>query len=69
MDVRFRSCSIGLLLILATCLPAWADEAVTDTITDPHASGLQDAAEGAADTARTTKLIVSSADARSSSGW
>ena len=51
MDVRFRSCGIGLLLTLATCFPAWADEAVTDTITHPHGAGPQDAADGAADTA------------------
>jgi carboxyl-terminal processing protease len=51
MDVRFRSCGIGLLLTLATCFPAWADEAVTDTIAPPHGAGPQDAADGAADTA------------------
>ena len=51
MDARFRSCGIGLLLTLATCLPASADEAVADTITQPHGAGLQDAAEGIADTA------------------
>ena len=51
MDVRFRSCGIGLLLTLATCLPASADEAVADTITHPHGAGPQDAAEGIADTA------------------
>lgn len=51
MHVRFRSCSIGLLLTLATCLPAIAEEAATDSAqpkqgVDPH-SAMEDAHEPA----------------------
>ena len=47
MHVRFRSCSFGLLLTLATCLPAIAEEAATDPAQAPQGADPHSATEDA----------------------